>query len=82
MEMIPSFQEPTKYEICVKGHLDRKWASWFEGMSITSDFKNSGVPVTVLCGPIADQAALHGIIAKIRDIGIPVISINLVDFGE
>jgi len=82
MEMIPGFQEKAKCEICVKGHLDRKWASWFEGMSITNDFRNNGVPVTMLCGSIADQAALHGIIAKIRDIGIPVISINLVDFCE
>ncbi len=66
------------YEICLKGHLDERWVPWFEGFAIAHSFQN-GAPVTRLYGPVADQAALHGVLIKLRDIGIPILSINLVE---
>ncbi|MCB2160660.1 hypothetical protein KQH40_01080 [bacterium] len=60
------------YEICLEGHLEARWANWFDGLVITSDEKGN----TLLSGPVADQAALHGLLKKIRDLGIPLISIN------
>ena len=70
--------EAANYEICVKGHLDDRWSVRFEGMNMTRDHDLDGCPVTILSGPVADQAALHGVLAAIRDIGIPVISVNQV----
>jgi hypothetical protein len=69
-------RENNAYEICGKGHLDRRWASWFEELEITHAFIQDGTPVTKLIGPVRDQAALHGLLAKLRDIGIPILSIN------
>ena len=60
------------YEIRLKGHLDEGWASWFEGMTIT--LTEAGE--TVLVGPVADQAALHGLLKKVRDLGLPLRSLN------
>lgn len=64
--------EPGLYEIRVKGHLDDRWAAWFEGMTIT--LQDNGD--TLLTGPVVDQAALHGLLKKVRDLGLPLISIN------
>ncbi len=69
------------YEICVKGHLDERWVSWFEGFTIAHAFQG-GTPVTKLSGTIADQAALHGVLVKLRDIGIPILSFNLINSEE
>ncbi len=69
------------YEICLKGHLDEQWVSWFEGFTITYSFSHEGTPVTTLSGAIADQAALHGVLIKLRDIGIPLLSVNRVPSG-
>ncbi len=73
------YSEKAKYEISLKGHLDKRWAARFEGMSIENSFDRQGSPVTVLSGDITDQSALHGILARIRDLGIPVISINRIE---
>jgi hypothetical protein len=62
------------YEIRVKGHLNEKWAAWFEGMTITLEDNGD----TLLTGPLVDQAALHGLLKKVRDLGLPLISINQV----
>jgi hypothetical protein len=62
------------YEIRIKGHLGRQWTEWFGGVSIT--LEDSGN--TLLTGPIIDQAALHGLLRKVRDLGMPLISVNLV----
>ncbi len=70
--------ERDSYEIRLKGHLDERWVSWFEGFTIAHGFQN-GAPVTKLSGSIADQAALHGLLIKLRDIGITILSINLVE---
>jgi len=64
------------YEIKTKGHLDEQWSSWFEGLTITSGFSEDATPITAFTGPIADQAALHGVLGKIRDINMPLISVN------
>ena len=67
------------YEIKVKDHIDEAWSSWFEDMAITTGFTEDGTPVTTFTGPIIDQAALHGVLGKIRDINMPLISVNQVE---
>jgi cobalamin biosynthesis Mg chelatase CobN len=69
---------PTVYQIRVKNHLDNQWTDWFSGMSIT--LEDDGV--TVLTGPVADQAALHGLLKKVRDMGLPLVSVSQVQFNE
>lgn len=66
---------PPRYEIRVRGHLGSRWATWFDGMHLTTTSDG----LTVLAGPIVDQAALHGVLAKLRDIGLPLISLTLID---
>ena len=60
------------FEIKVKGHLDSVWSEWFEGLTITTE----GREQTVLRGPLPDQAALFGILLKIRDLGLVLLSVN------
>jgi hypothetical protein len=60
-----------QYEIRIAGHLAPRWAAWFDGIAITAGEDGT----TVLCGPVTDQAALHGLLAKLRDLGIPLISV-------
>jgi hypothetical protein len=61
----------TYYVITVRGHLDDHWSAWFEGMTIT----NAANGETLLAGPVMDQAALHGLLIKIRDLGLPLIAV-------
>ena len=61
--------------IKVKGSLDRKWADWFNGLTITPNEND----VTLLAGPIADQPALHGVLAKIRDLGLTLLSVQMIE---
>lgn len=68
-------QEPASYRIRVKGVLDEDWSAWFDGMRVTAQECGE----TMLTGPVRDQAALHGLLAKIRDMGIPLISVERVD---
>ena len=63
---------PGRYEIRLKGHLDSRWAAWLDGLSLT----NSSDGTTIICGPVADQAALHGLLQKVRDLGLPLVSIT------
>jgi hypothetical protein len=60
-----------QYEIRVEGQLDTRWAAWFEGLSIVTEDDGT----TVLRGDVIDQAALHGLLQKLRDVGIPLISL-------
>jgi hypothetical protein len=62
--------EPMVYQIRIKGHLDRRWTDWFGGLSITLE-DNGDI---LLAGPVVDQAALHGLLRKVRDLGMPLIS--------
>ena len=71
---IKAHPEPELYEIRVKGHLDDRWAEWFEGLTITLEENGD----TLLTGPVIDQAALHGLLKKIRDLGMLLISVNCV----
>jgi len=61
---------PMIYQIRIEGHLGPRWSRWFEGLTITPE----GDGETLLTGPVADQAALHGLLRKVRDLGIPLIS--------
>ncbi len=69
-----AFDGQAIYEIRVKGNLDQKWSSWFDGFTITPQAKDA----TELTGPVADQAALHGLLARIRDLGLPLLSVQRV----
>ena len=64
-------QEPRLYEIRLKGHLDDRWAAWFSGLTLTRE--DSGE--TCLTGLVVDQAALHGLLRKVRDLGMPLVSV-------
>ncbi len=68
--MANHLDEPMVYQIRIEGHLDRRWTDWFGGMTIT--LKDNGD--TLLAGPVVDQAALHGLLRKTRDLGMPLIS--------
>ncbi|MCA9873410.1 MAG: hypothetical protein KC441_07135 [Anaerolineales bacterium] len=64
--------QPMVYQIRLKGHLDDQWTDWFEGLTITLEEDGT----TLLSGPVADQAALHGLLKKVRDLGMPLVSVN------
>ncbi len=66
----------SRYEIRVKGILDGRWAAWFEDLQVSSDGDE-----TVIAGLVADQAALHGLLAKVRDLGLFLISVRRLDPG-
>lgn len=66
---------PMVYQIRLKGHLGRHWTVWFEDLTITLEDNGD----TLLCGPVVDQAALHGLLRKVRDLGVPLISVNRVE---
>ena len=63
---------PARYEIRIEGHLGSSWSSWFDGLAIHHE--DSGE--TVLSGPVVDQAALHGVLMKIRDLGLPLVAVK------
>jgi len=67
--------EPGLYEIRLKGHLDDRWADWFDGLTITREDNGH----TCITGAVADQAALHGLLSKVRDLGLPLISVIQLD---
>ena len=64
--------DPGRYEIRLKGHLDSRWAAWFDGLSLTNESDGT----TKIHGPVADQAALYGLLQKVRDIGLPLVSVT------
>ena len=70
--------QPQCYQIRFKGHLDAQWADRFEGLAIT--LEDNGV--TLLTGPVADQAALHGLLRKVRDLGLPLLSVCPLEPGQ
>jgi hypothetical protein len=74
----PDPGQPIVYQIRIKGHLGSQWAEWFEGLSITLESNGD----TLLTGPVVDQAALHGLLKKVRDLGMPLISVSPVEHGQ
>ena len=72
--MANKLDEPMVYQIRIEGHLGPKWTDWFGGLSITQEDNGE----TLLTGPVVDQAALHGLLRKVRDLGMPLISAILV----
>ena len=68
-------REPGQYEIRLKGYLDTRWADQFEHMSFT----HARDGTTILAGPVVDQAALYGLLRKVRDLGLPLLSVMLID---
>jgi hypothetical protein len=68
--MANKLDQPMVYQIRIKGHLGSQWSEWFGGLSITLEDNGD----TLLTGPVADQAALHGLLRKVRDLGMPLIS--------
>ena len=69
---------PGRYEIRLKGHLDSRWTAWFDGLTLTHGSDGT----TIIHGPVADQAALHGLLQKVRDLGLPLISVTQVEPGH
>jgi hypothetical protein len=69
---------PMVYQIRVKGHLGPQWTDWFEGLSITLEEKGE----TLVTGPVVDQAALHGLLRRVRDLGVPLLSVIRLTPGD
>jgi hypothetical protein len=62
-----------RYEILVQGVLDGRWSAWFDGLQVSGD---ADAGTTTIAGPVADQAALHGLLAKVRDLGLPLLEVR------
>ena len=69
---------PVVYQIRINGHLDQIWSDWFEGLAIAIGDNGD----TLLTGPVEDQAALHGLLRKVRDLGVPLLSVTRVEDGK
>ena len=70
--------QPTVYQIRIRGHLGSEWTDWFEGLTIRLEEDGD----TLLTGPVVDQAALHGLLKKVRDLGMTLVSVGQVQFNE
>ena len=71
--------QPAIYRITVQGWLDEGWSEWFDGMSITNEIEADGPPLTIFTGSIADQSALHGLLVKIYNLGLPLLAVNCLE---
>jgi hypothetical protein len=78
LEPKPAPSQPVVYQIRLKGHLGSQWTDWFEGLTITLEDNGD----TLLTGPVVDQAALHGLLKKVRDLGMPLVSVSPVERGQ
>jgi hypothetical protein len=70
--------EAGRYEIRLKGHLDTRWVAWFDGLNLSLESDGT----TIIRGPVADQAALHGLLQKVRDVGLSLVSVIHVEADE
>ena len=78
LEPKPTPRQPVVYQIRLKGHLGSQWTDWFEELTITLEEDGD----TLLIGPVIDQAALHGLLKKVRDLGMPLVSVVQVQLDE
>jgi hypothetical protein len=74
----PDPSQPVVYQIRLKGHLGSQWTDWFEDLTITLEENGD----TLLTGPVIDQAALHGLLKKVRDLGMPLVSVSPLEPGQ
>ena len=74
-----SLDTPATYQIIVQGYLEKHWSDWFEGMDILPNVNEEDVRSTRLTGSIIDQAALHGVLRKLYDLGMPLLSVICID---
>lgn len=71
----PDSREARRYEIRLRGHLDARWATWFDGLTVRQESDGT----TVISGSVGDQAALHGLLQRVRDLGLPLVSVTQAD---
>lgn len=77
-----TLHRPARYRLVVDSHIDGGTAAWQSNFILRHSYTASGVPITTLEGTLPDQAALHGLLTKIRDLGLPLIAVNCLDFEE
>ena len=78
MSEISTANEAGRYEIRLEGHLDNRWSAWFDGLTLTT--RSDGT--TVIHGLVIDQSALHGLLQKVRDVGLPLVSVTRVEADQ
>lgn len=71
--------QPAGYRIEVVGHLHVQKVTWFEGLVVTNSYDDDGTPVTIISGEVADQAMLHGLLTRIRDLGLPLLAVTRIE---
>jgi hypothetical protein len=77
----PPFDQPLSYTITVQGRLEPNWAEWFDGMTVVVAKDRTGRTVTTITGRVPDQSALHGLLARIRDLGLPLMRVHCLEKG-
>ena len=82
MKLELTLDSPAIYQIEVQGYMEEHWSDWFDGMALRPQISEDGIKVTWLTGTIIDQAALHGLLRKIYDLGLPLLSVNCIDQNQ
>ena len=77
-----SLSQAARYRLVLGSHVDGQNAAWHPNLTLYHSYTRTGVPITTLEGTLPDQAALHGLLTKIRDLGLPLIAVNCLDFEE